>query len=121
MPVPAVDAELLQALRSAPSLWPVYVSQKSNVAAFVDHRQRLGIIGVNIGVNLGRPLAVGLRAYVILTVVAEMVWEQENYATYDRVLDDERVRTAGEWDPSDPPRHPLIALYEQLRAFRIDT
>jgi hypothetical protein len=115
------DVEVVEELRAAPALWPVHVSQRANVAAFVDQRGRLGIVHANIGVNLGRPLALGLRNYVIKTVVGEIVWEQKNYSDYESVLDDEIVVAAGEWPDVDAPEHPMVRIYQRLKEFRIDS
>jgi hypothetical protein len=111
--------ELRALLAAAPPLWPVYVSQKANIAAFTDQRGRVGVINVGIGANLGSPLASSVRNFVVMTVVGEAVWEEKNYRTYDEVLLDEAVGAAGAWWSTDRPEHPLIALYEALKRRRL--
>src|SRR5437762_3566840 len=82
------------------------VRQAANAAAFADERGQLAIINANIGLDLGCPLALGLRNYIVMTVVGEIAWEQKPYPSYNEVLADEIVRAAGGWPQDDPPHHP---------------
>jgi hypothetical protein len=102
-----MDNDLVDALSKAPPLWPVHVSQAANVGAFADERGRLAIINANIGLYLGCLLTLGIRNYVIMTVVREIVWEQKPYPSYDEVLTDESTRAAGGGPQDDPPHYPL--------------
>ena len=111
---------VMEALEGAPPLWPVHLSQKANVGAFSNGRGRISVINANIGLYLGCPLAVGLRNYVLMAVTAEIVWEQKHFQSYNEALEDGTVRAAGGWPKLEPPRHPLIDVYEFVRARRVN-
>jgi hypothetical protein len=113
------EKNVLDLLSQAPPLWPVHVSQAANAAAFAADQGRLAIVNANIGLDLGCPLALGLRNYIMMTVVGEIVWEEKNYPSYNEVLTDELTREAGAWPSDDPPQHPLIDIYEKLAASRV--
>jgi hypothetical protein len=99
-------------LAVAPSLWPVNLSPNVTAVAFSDSQGRLAILNGNINSNLGRPLALGLRNFIIMTVTGEIIWEEKNYQSYAAVLNDETVRAAGLWPDDDPPCHPVIDAFE---------
>jgi hypothetical protein len=109
------SGDIASALAVSPSLWPVNLSPNAAAVAFSDSQGRLAILNGNIDPNLGRPLALGLRNFMIMTVIAEIVWEEKNYQSYKAVLDDETVRAAGLWPDHEAPSHPLIEAFEALK------
>lgn len=104
--------ELDQIIADSPPIWPVSLSKEATVLAFSDDMGRLAIMGGNIGAGLGHPLAVGLRNYIVMMVVADIRWDERNYPSYEHVLRDSIVRQAGKWPEDSPPRHFLIDAYE---------
>lgn len=109
----ADGAELEQRIAVAPVLLPVNLSHKATSFAFIDARQRLAIIDGNIGPSLGRPMAIGLRSYLIQQVLVEIVWCDKGYRTYAQAMGDPWVSEAGGWPEEDPPRHLLTEAYEE--------
>jgi hypothetical protein len=107
------EAELEQRIASAPVLLPVNLSHKATAVAFTDAQQRLAIIDGNIGPTLGRPMAIGLRSYLIQQVLVEIVWCDKGYRTYAQAMGDPWVSEAGGWPEEDPPRHLLTDAYQQ--------
>jgi len=108
------SGDIESALAVSPSLWPVNLSADATAVAFSDSQGRLAILNGNSGEDLGRPLALGLRNFIMMTVIGEIIWEEKNYQTYAAVLDDETVRAAGLWPDDDPPCHPVIDAFESL-------
>ncbi|MBI1926573.1 hypothetical protein HYR99_20310 [Candidatus Poribacteria bacterium] len=104
--------ELEPLILNSPAIWPVVLSQKATAIAFVDDWGRLAVIEGNIGSTLGRPLAVGLRNYIVMIVVAEIQFEEKDYQSYEQVLRDPLVKQAGKWPADNPPSHFLIEAYE---------
>jgi hypothetical protein len=109
------SADIESALAVAPALWPINLSQNASAVAFSDSQGRLAILNGNIGENLGCPLAMGLRNFMIMTVIGEIIWEEKNYQTYADVLDDVMVRAAGLWPYDNPPCHPVIDAWETTK------
>jgi hypothetical protein len=109
------SGDIESAFAVSPSLWPINLSQNATAFAFSDSQGRLAILNGNIGQDLGCPLALGLRNFIIMTAIAEIIWEEKNYQTYDAVLHDPAVRAAGLWPHDNPPCHPLIDAYEVTR------
>lgn len=114
----SVDIE--SALAVASPLWPINLSPNVSAVAFSDGLGRLAILNGNAGENLGCPLAMGLRNFIIMTVIGEVMWEEKNYSTYDAVLNDAMVRAAGLWPYDNPPHHPVIDAWEaaQVSGYR---
>jgi len=114
------SADIESALAVAPPLWPINLSPNASAIAFADGLGRLVILNGNIGENMGGPLAMGLRNFIIMTVIGEIVWEEKNYQTYDAVSGDAMVRAAGLWPYDNPPHHPVIDAWEatQLSGYR---
>jgi len=106
------STDIDSALAVAPPLWPINLSSNASVTAFADGQGNLVILNGNIGENLGCPLAMGLRNYIIMVVIGEIIWEGNNYQTYDAVLNDVMVRVAGRWPYDNPPSHPVIDAWE---------
>jgi hypothetical protein len=106
------SGDIESTLSVSPPLWPVHLSQNATAVAFSDSQGRLAILNGNIGQNLGCPLALGLRNFIIMAVIGEMIWEEKNYQTYQAVLEDEVVRTAGLWPHDNQPYHPMIEAWE---------
>jgi len=111
------SADIESALAIAPSLWPINLSANASAVAFSDSQGRLAILNGNIGENLGCPLAMGLRNYIIMTVIGEIMWEEKNYPTYNAVLSDAMVKAAGLWSYDNPPCHPVIDAWESTKLF----
>ena len=104
--------EIDQLIMNSPVIWPVSVSKEATIVVFEDALGRLAVIEGNIGSTLGRPLALGLRNYIIMTVVADIRWDERNYESYQKVLQDPIVSKAGKWPEKNPPSHFLIDAYE---------
>lgn len=109
------SADIESALAVAPPLWPINLSPNASAVAFSDGLGRLAILNSNAGENLGCPLAMGLRNFIIMTVIGEIMWEEKNYSTYDAVLNDAMVRAAGLWPYDNPPHHPVIDAWEVVQ------
>lgn len=104
--------ELEKHITGDPMLFPVNLSHKATAIAFQDSQQRLVVFEGNIGPNLGRPMAIGLRNYLVQQVVVEIVWCDEDYKTYAETLDDPLVREAGGWPKENCPTHIFIETYQ---------
>ncbi len=112
---PVDKAKFQQNIAAQPAVLPVNLSRKATALAFTDVRGRLAVIGGNIGPYFGRPMAIGMRNYLVQQVLVEIVWCDERYATYAESMEDPHVREAGGWPPTDPPRHLFIELYQASR------
>src|ERR1017187_5229367 len=100
-----------QNIAAQPVLLPVNLSRKATALAFTDAQKRFAVIDGNIGAYLGRPIAIGLRNYLVQQVLVEIVWCDERYGTYAEAMEDPHVREAGGWPLMDPPRHLFIDAY----------
>lgn len=105
--------ELQKRLENDPFLLPVNLSRNGTMFAFTDAQKRLAIIDGNIGPNLGRPMAIGMRNYLIMLVVADILWCDKGYQTFTESSNDPLSREAGCWPADDPPQHIFVEAYEE--------
>jgi len=103
--------EDLKSIRlSSPVLWPVMISDKQDIAAFVDQHERLAVVEISDEKVPMRPLSVGLRNYFVANVIAEILLGEDRYQYFRDAWIDPLVTEAAAWPVIDPPRHPLFGL-----------